>query len=535
MNEILDRVESAGERGSDDDDEKIRSDMDMVAHVLNVLDARNVADALGEKKSPPPAMVVDLTSISEEEEEDDEFAEDALFVTKKEKKRPASYSLTDRPLGEVVRDVPIEIWCNIVGIMNAEADEDSEGLKSIAKYQDVYSKVGGAALWSALLNDKSFGIFSLSEKGRKKAEELFRRKRPEMRVCMPNIPSRVLKYLTSAGNKKTPNPFKDFFVGYSNGSYYGAPMVAPTTMAGRLYCTRTRVYNDGENGDGKRTYKVRREHSLELTEGDFRVTMWHDHCFNEENSTYDLGLFRWRHRPNLAVINSEKQPAMTVALVSNPDVRVHFYKKDGLAHRVKGPAVEIFNGVGKVSFYCMNGVLSRASGPAIVGLSKIEYYFAGKRENYEHPNEPAIVSANGNKVYYQNGEKHRHWTFGPAVINEKGNSKIKEEYRYHGQLHRPMKDGPALTFRNGDYQYWEYGRLSNAYGIAASENNGLKIVYAIDGETCTKEEFPEKAKAYLERKARMNASLKEKKEKRRALDEMRAERAEKTSVVVGGQ
>ena len=52
----------------------------------------------------------------------------------------------------------------------------------------------------------------------------------------------------------------------------------------------------------------------------------------------------------------------------------------------------------------------------------------------------------------ENGEVHRPWQEGPAIIWPDGAQAFFE----HSELHRPVSDGPALV--DGDsHEYWEHG------------------------------------------------------------------------------
>ncbi len=64
-------------------------------------------------------------------------------------------------------------------------------------------------------------------------------------------------------------------------------------------------------------------------------------------------------------------------------------------------------------------------------------------------NGPAVIMANGTRVWCRNGERHRE--DGPAIVRADG---TQIWYR-DGQLHR--EDGPAIVWADGSEEYWERG------------------------------------------------------------------------------
>ena len=102
--------------------------------------------------------------------------------------------------------------------------------------------------------------------------------------------------------------------------------------------------------------------------------------------------------------------------------RIEWKNKEGMLHRLDGPALEFDNG-------------SR------------EWWVGGKRHRGDGP---AIEWGDGHKEWYLNGRIHR--VGGPAIINGK-----YKEWRFNGKIHRV--DGPAIEWGNGDKEWWLNGKL----------------------------------------------------------------------------
>ena len=68
---------------------------------------------------------------------------------------------------------------------------------------------------------------------------------------------------------------------------------------------------------------------------------------------------------------------------------------------------------------------------------------------YHRENGPAVEYANGDKEWYQNGQRHR--TDGPAIEWTDG---TKFWYQ-NGKLHR--EDGPAMVYPNGVWSWYLNG------------------------------------------------------------------------------
>jgi hypothetical protein len=113
------------------------------------------------------------------------------------------------------------------------------------------------------------------------------------------------------------------------------------------------------------------------------------------------------------------------------------YIRDGLVHRMDGPAV-IIGEEGQFDFG--SGLLYQDNGPA-------ELWF--KNGKLHRNGAPAINSRD--KVYFENGLIHREAHLGPAAICERGNVWCE-----NGLKHNPH--GYAETVKNGKDTYWLDGR-----------------------------------------------------------------------------
>jgi hypothetical protein len=101
------------------------------------------------------------------------------------------------------------------------------------------------------------------------------------------------------------------------------------------------------------------------------------------------------------------------------------------------------------------------------GIIKMEYdvncdeygfrYYKKGTNILHRRNGPAIETANGDKYFYINGERHRE--DGPAIERSMFNWFYKE-WHINGKLHR--KNGPAVESANGYKEWWINGkRLSD--------------------------------------------------------------------------
>ena len=93
---------------------------------------------------------------------------------------------------------------------------------------------------------------------------------------------------------------------------------------------------------------------------------------------------------------------------------------------------------------------------------------------------PALEYANGDKVWYQNGQRHR--LDGPAV--ERVNA--YKSWWQNGKRHR--LDGPAIERTNGHKEWWQNDECHRLDGPAVEYGDGTKE-YWINGSKLTKQEF----------------------------------------------
>jgi hypothetical protein len=121
------------------------------------------------------------------------------------------------------------------------------------------------------------------------------------------------------------------------------------------------------------------------------------------------------------------------------------YLKDGVLHRIDGPAV-IYQ---DYQAWYQKGKLHRIDGPAIKSKTIEEWHVDGTRHRVDGP---AIIKADGTKEYWVDGVLHR--ADGPAIEN-----KLTGHMEWHekGLLHRV--DGPAVLYLNSSLyaEFWEHG------------------------------------------------------------------------------
>ena len=106
-----------------------------------------------------------------------------------------------------------------------------------------------------------------------------------------------------------------------------------------------------------------------------------------------------------------------------------------------------------------------------------EWYQNGERHRLDGP---AIEYANGTKSWYQNDKRHR--LDGPAVEDANG----YKAWHQNGELHR--LDGPAVEYASGGKEWHQNGELHRLDGPAVEYVNGDKFWY-IGGKKLTEEEF----------------------------------------------
>jgi hypothetical protein len=98
-------------------------------------------------------------------------------------------------------------------------------------------------------------------------------------------------------------------------------------------------------------------------------------------------------------------------------------------------------------------------------LSRKESYerrsFNKEKQLHSFDDKPAVVWANGNQVWYQNGEFHRD-NDKPAVVLANGN-----QYWYqHDKLHRD-NDKPAIILANGSQIWYQNGKCHRDNNLPA--------------------------------------------------------------------
>lgn len=144
------------------------------------------------------------------------------------------------------------------------------------------------------------------------------------------------------------------------------------------------------------------------------------------------------------------------------------YKKNGILHRIGGPAIEFSNGE---KHYYQDGILHREDGPAIEGTTQAKaYYFKGRLHREDGP---AIINISGLNEWYLHGKRHR--VDGPAVDHGDGYG----IWYFNGLEHR--EDGPSSKYKNG-YECWKKkGEFHRIGGPAIIHGNGLEDWY-INGQ-----------------------------------------------------
>jgi hypothetical protein len=142
-----------------------------------------------------------------------------------------------------------------------------------------------------------------------------------------------------------------------------------------------------------------------------------------------------------------------------------FYYRNGMLHRDNNLPSAIC-AIARVLEYHVHGVLHNVHGPAVrYANGDCEYYVNGLRHNaIEDANgafrqQPAVIRADGTRIYYVRNEVHRADGL-PAAIFANGGI----EFREHGILH--CLNGPAMTFANGDAEFLQYGKRHRLDGPA---------------------------------------------------------------------
>ena len=137
-------------------------------------------------------------------------------------------------------------------------------------------------------------------------------------------------------------------------------------------------------------------------------------------------------------VKIEPAPVNAEGCYYDPNAKSLLWYKEGLRHRITGPAIEHENG------------------------SK-EWYIEGKYHRYDGP---AIEYSNGQKEWLKNGLLHREG--GPAIEHEDGS----KEWWVNGELHR--ENGPAIEHEDGSKEWFKEGKRHRIDGPAIEESDGTK-------------------------------------------------------------
>ena len=159
-------------------------------------------------------------------------------------------------------------------------------------------------------------------------------------------------------------------------------------------------------------------------------------------------------------------------------LRAMEYYKLGKLHNTEGPARKVLNSDGSTLLeeHYFGGSLNRSDGPAVVqkhpnGKTCEElWYEAGKLYRYKQPAR-IVYNTKGKPIrqeWYWDNEKHRLDSEGPTVVYYRKKGEYRNEYHYHGKLHRD--DAPAIEsyhYMNGyRYEYYQHGKLHRDHGPA---------------------------------------------------------------------
>lgn len=162
---------------------------------------------------------------------------------------------------------------------------------------------------------------------------------------------------------------------------------------------------------------------------------------------------------------------------------LEIWKKDGVLHRIGGPAITRYakdSGEITAQEWYENGKRHREDAPAFMqkycGFN-VEIWYKDGQEHRE--NAPALIDKSIesglviNEQWFVNGHPHRH--NGAAIIRREPNSGIAvhEEWYLNGKLHRDG-DAPAVIVRdenNGLVLTQLWYQHGNEVAVTASSNN----------------------------------------------------------------
>jgi len=174
-------------------------------------------------------------------------------------------------------------------------------------------------------------------------------------------------------------------------------------------------------------------------------------------------------------VKIEPAPVNAEGCYYDPNAKSLLWYKEGLRHRITGPAIEHENGSKE---WYIEGKYHRYDGPAIE-------YSNGQKEWLKNgllhrEGGPAIEHEDGSKEWWVNGELHRE--NGPAIEHEDGS----KEWFKEGKRHRI--DGPAIEYPNGAKEWFKEGKRHREDGPAIEYENGSKGWY-IEGKSLTQKEI----------------------------------------------
>ena len=176
------------------------------------------------------------------------------------------------------------------------------------------------------------------------------------------------------------------------------------------------------------------------------------------------------------------------------------WRLNGKLHREDGPAVENSNG-SKVWY--LNGQRHREDGPAEEWPDGYKFWYlndteltkrqlTSKKMKIDHPEiynnylkmkSELIISSDGTKSWWLNGEYHRE--DGPAVEEFDGT----KSWWLNGKLHR--EDGPALKYLDGSKYWYLNGKRHREDGPAVEEPSGY-IEWYLNGKQLYEKELTSK-------------------------------------------
>jgi hypothetical protein len=426
------------------------------------------------------------SSSSEEEEEDVLMRQDD------------GTRLTTRTLYDVSQEVPMEIWCKIIGDMACDPRGIDGSLKN--KFHRAFN--GAAALGGFAITFKEFGLWTTYESGKKWIKAIYYRETTRVSFDAMPIPSHVSHALYRSRKKNDFTELKnalmngrlDFLTLLYNGGDKKKAKLTTFLMSGRPYCE---PYVKKCAEEGKPTvygYKPSVVYETDNT----TTKIWTGGRLMNANEKNGDHIKNPRLKLDLksewhcdAVFNKRKP---TVWIVSKTSPKTHFLKlfyKNGVLHHdnPKKASAIIRMGDKTVKFWHMHGVRSRIGGPSVTGLPKTEYHFGGQLDNYGDAFGPAVICKDRDE-YWQHGMKHRDYRLGPAIVYKNERKKKndddvqalkKEEYWQYDRLHRPCRKGPAIIYqKQGNADYYEHGQRHSTVGPAYIRS-GLEPEYYIRG------------------------------------------------------